>query len=187
MKRKRFLISLVLIILIAQGLPLAKADSTMPSLPDQMPDQYMRYCWIGGAESKGATFVIKDVDFSENVLKIHIIQLPNDDFTALVDNQVEGDPSLENSIKAALEHGSKVLGTLCDLLSITNENGDNILKEYSISSNREGPTLSNEIRIFLPSEGAKGTVNVRLVFGVNEDLKSLFPMSNSLTLSLVLP
>ncbi len=52
MKRKRFLISLVLIILIAQGLPLAKADSTMPSLPDQMPDQYMRYCWIGGAESK---------------------------------------------------------------------------------------------------------------------------------------
>jgi hypothetical protein len=185
MKKTMFLVFLMFLTLIS-GQSLAQEDYIELSVPEGMPDNYVSYHWIGGAETNGATFVINAITYNEYVLKIHVLQLPNDNYTALIDNQVDGDPLLESSIKTALKHGSKVLGTLCDVLSVTDQEGNNILCEYSISSDRKGSALSNEIRIFLPAESAKGKLDVLLVFGVNEDLSSIFPMSDSIELSVVL-
>lgn len=186
MKKTIFLVFLMFLTLISCGQSLAHEDYIELSVPEGMPDNYVSYCRIGGAETNGATFVINAVTCNEYLLKIQVLQLPNDNYTALIDNQVDGDPFLESSIKTALKHGSKVLGTLCDVLSVTDQKGNKILCEYSISSDRKGAALSNEIRIFLPAESAKGKLDVLLVFGVNEDLSSIFPMSDSMELSVVL-
>lgn len=186
MKKTIFLVFLMFLTLISYGQSLAQEDYIELSVPEGMPDNYLSYYWIGGAETNGATFVINAVTYNEYVLNIQVLQLPNDNYTALIDNQVDGDPFLKSSIQTALKHGSKVLGTLCDVLSITDQKGNNVLCEYSISSDRKGSALSNEIRIFLPAESAKGKLDILLVFGVNEDLSSIFPMSDSMELSVVL-
>lgn len=114
-------------------------------------------------------------------------QLPNDDFTALVDNQAEyppGDPDFRKEIETASQYGEKVLGTLCDILTITDEKGENMLYQYRISTTRAAAALINEFYIILPPENTAKAINAELAVGVNEDLNCRFPLSSSIPLTI---
>lgn len=186
MRTKAFLIALALLIVIPCCISFAQEDVIELSVPDNMPESYLGYYWIGGKETNGATFVICDVEYNDPILKLCVIQLPNDDYTSLVDTQVDGDPSLTCKAKTALQYGNQVLGTLCDILALTDENGNNILKEYSVTCDQNGSSLIKEFRIDLPSKTMQGEICIELIFGVNEDRSSRFPMSDSMELSILI-
>jgi len=182
MKAKVLFIALVLLTIIPWGISLAQEDGIELSAPANMPDKYIDCCRIEGTKTNGVTFVIKNVEYNDSLLKIDIVQLPNDDYTSLVDNQVDNDPSLTNKVETASQYGSQILGTLCDVLTLTDGNGNKVLKEYGASSSRNGSSLTNEFRIDLPAEHTGEKISIEFVFGVNEDLSSLFPMSDSIKL-----
>lgn len=186
MKKTRLLLAILMLITsIPYGLSLAEKDVNELSMPKAMPENNFGYCWIGGTETEGATFVIDDVNYNDHVLRISVIQLPNDDYTALVDRQVDAGPDdvlLDKEIATASQYGSKILGTLCDILTISDEKGNNLMSQYSVSSERSGASLANVFDVYVSPENTISEINVELEFGVNEDLSSLFPMSDSVNL-----
>ena len=169
---------------IAYGVSLAREDATELS-PQDLPQNNFGCCRIGGTETTGATFVVNDVSYHADVLQIGVVQLPNDDDTSLVDNQVDAGPDdalLDQEIATASQYGSKILGTLCDILTITDENGNDILNQYSVSTQRSGASLADVFSVYLSPENTVKEHHVELEFGVNEDLSSHFTMTDSLHL-----
>lgn len=186
MKAKTLLIALMLLITIPCSISFAQEDVIELSVPDNMPESYVGYYWIGGKETNGATFVICDVEYTEPILKLCVIQIPNDDYTSLADTQADVGPSLASKAKIASQYEDQVLGTLCDILTLTDGNGNNILKEYSVSYDQNGSSLIKEFHIDLPSENIQGEIYIELIFGVNEDRSGQFPMSDSMELSILI-
>ena len=88
--------------------------------------------------------------------------------------------------ETALLYGEKLLGTLCDVLSITDENGNDLLQQYKVSVERNAASLTYEFVIDLPSGKKIHDVNIAFAFGVNEDLSSHFSMSDSTMLNISL-
>ncbi|NLO84451.1 MAG: hypothetical protein GX096_03345 [Clostridiales bacterium] len=166
-------------------------DNTSESLPANMPENYLGYYSSGGTETKGVTFVISEVHYDEKELKISVIQLPNDDYTSVVDNSIEysadnrGD--FDREIETASQYGDKVLGTVCGISTITDGEGSNLFDECRISENRNGASMITEFYIYSLPENLTGEVNVELVFGVNEDLNYRFPMSDSIYITVPVP
>lgn len=190
MKRIRsILIVWVLIACISCSVAFAEEGTIELSVPKDMPEDYLGYYWIDGIDTKGVTFVIKEASYNNQVLKISIIQLPNDDYTSLVDNQVDvpsDDPLFKREIETALQYGRKTIGTLCDIQMISDENGNNLFDQYKVSTDRNGACLTNEFQIYLPPDIMKETVTVQFAFGVNEDLRFNFPMFDVMDVSLPL-
>lgn len=133
----------------------------------------------------GVTFIIHEIRCSTSALTLHIERRPSEADTALIDNQVEAaseDPSFVRQIEEAQLYGSKILGTLCDVLTLTDENGTPLLGEYMVETQREGASLVDTFSILLPKQPVK-QANVELIFGVNEDLQSHFPQASTIRLT----
>ena len=183
---------LVLILCIPCSISLAEKSDISQAVPENISAAYLGFRSIDGTETKGVTFAVSEVsyDYDADVLQISITQLPNDDYTALMDNQVDytSDPNLlDSEIAIAAEYGDTVLGTLCDILTITDENGDNLFESYRVLGDRHGSAMATIFHIFLPPKNAIQEITVELAFGVNEDLNSLFPMSDSMTIKYAHP
>lgn len=86
-------------------------------------------------------------------------------------------------IESAKQYGDTILGTLCDIYAITDENGNDLLDEYSVSVTREAASLVNKFSIHLPTENPL-EIHVELEFGVNEDLSCHFDMSDTYSLTI---
>jgi len=154
-----------------------------------MPDNYLGSYSIGGFETNGVTFVVNDMYYDEDeyLLRINVMQIPNDDYSTIVDNQLD-DPDarsdLDNQMEQASQRGGKLIGTLCDILRITDAKGNKLLNEYSVSFDPNENCIFNEFCIYFSPENTIEQVDVILIFGVNENLNSLFPMSESMNLSI---
>lgn len=143
-------------------------------------------CLVDGIETSGVTFVIDDVRLEMDRLIISVRQLPNDDGTTLIDNQTEcapDDPDRLREIERAGQYGGKVLGTLCDILALTDEKGNSLLNEYAISSERSGASLTDEFCVYLPADLTAKELRAEFVFGVNENLSSRFENPGRVTLT----
>ena len=141
----------------------------------------------GRIEMNGVTFVIEDVRLDVDGLVILVMQTPDDERTSLLDNQTEyspDDPDFVRDVDSASQYGERLLGTLCDILALTDEKGDSLLNEYAVSTRRIGASLRDEFRVYLPADNTARELRVELVFGVNDNLSSRFnaPASYLLTI-----
>lgn len=186
-KFQSFLLILVLVLYPSYNLSFAEEEIIELTVPNHMPENYLGFYSIGGLETNGVTFVVSEVYYDEYVLKINVMRLPNDDYTSVVDNQVENKADrthLEREIEEASQYGSKILGTLCDISTITDAYGNDLFEQYKVEGNRYGPSLTDEFYIYFSPETTIDEINVKLIFGVNEDCEYSFPMSDSMSLSI---
>lgn len=170
-KSLSLLIILALVICVPIGVSLSDEDPTGASLPKNMPEKYEAVCTVEGTETKGVTFAISEVLYDEDTLKISVLQLPNDEYTSIIDNQVEDTSNsnyLDAKLKLASQYGNKVLGTVCDILSITDSEGNNLIKEYKVSVARNGASLETMFYIYFLPEHTE--IAIELLCGVTEDL-----------------
>lgn len=177
---KKLMILLVLLI----SLPFGSSLAGKAPLPPDLPETYLALCSIRGTETNGATFAVTEAYRDGETVKITVAQLPNDGNTSLVDNQVEyppDDPIFLRELEEASQHGEKVLGTVCDILSAVDENGVSLMDGYMTSCDRTGPSLTYQFCLSLP----QGTdeARVELIFGVNEDCGFRFTTLGKLFLS----
>ena len=136
-----------------------------------MPEDYIDFRCVDGDETSGVTFVLTEILFCDDVLQINVFQLPNDNGISLIDNQVdygEDTTYLDKEINIASEYGDQVVGTICDIAYITDENGNNLLKEYSVSCNRIESSLHTQFHVYYLPANIK--MDVGLSFGVQENL-----------------
>jgi len=192
-KRSSFLIILLLSVQIFCGISLAE-ETSLGALPlKNMPENPLGVCPVSGLKTNGVTFVVDKVhyDHDAHTLEINVLQLPNDDYTAVMDNQVENpnDTSQLDSEMAQLSlHGYTALGTVCDILTITDAKGHSLFQEYKITESRPAlPSLNTHFTIFLPADEIPTEINVELALGVNEDLRHRFPSEGSLHIKYSLP
>ncbi|MEG1014323.1 MAG: hypothetical protein RSI33_08750 [Clostridia bacterium] len=186
-KFQSLLLILILVFCASYHLSFAEEEMIELTVPNQMPENYLAFDSIGGLETNGVTFVVSEVYYNEYVLKISVMRLPNDDYTSVVDNQVENTADstyIEREIEEASQYGSKILGTLCDISTITDANGNDLFEEYKVVGDRHGPSLTDDFYIYFSPETTMDVINVKLIFGVNEDCKYRFPFYDSMSLSI---
>ncbi|MEG0504662.1 MAG: hypothetical protein RR547_08470, partial [Raoultibacter sp.] len=186
-KFQSLLLILILVFCASYHLSFAEEEIIELTVPNQMPENYLGFYSIGGLETNGVTFVVSEVYYDKYVLKISVMRLPNDDYTSVVDNQIENTADstyIEREIEEASQYGSKILGTLCDISTITDANGNDLFDEYKVVGDRHGPSLTDDFYIYFSPETTMDVINVKLIFGVNEECKYRFPMSDSMSLSI---
>lgn len=159
------------------------AASAAPAPPEGMPETYLAACRVPGETTGGVTFAVTQAAYDGAVLTLEVLLTPNDEDTALMDNQVELPPEdswfLREKEKAAAL-GDRVLGVACDIGGLTDEKGNNLAMEYSSTPAREGRTMTYTFEV--PIQSAFGEVQVELYFGVNEDLGFRFEQDARLLL-----
>ena len=182
-----FLTTLAMLLCTSCSIAFAGEEDAALPVPGGMPEHYLGYTAVPGVETNGVTFVITRAHYHGHMLAISVLQLPNDGYTALIDNQVEDteDTSQRDSEAAlASQYGDTVIGTLCDISSITDEDGNIPYSGYGVASQRrDGASLLTTFTIFFPQDSTCEEVNVTFAFGVNEDLNYRFPAPGSLRLT----
>lgn len=167
----------------------AETEEIERSLPDSFPNTYLGYYWIGGHDTNGATFVITEASVSDQEIHIQVLQLPNDNDTLLIDNQTEypsNDCLYQDEIATASQKGKKLIGTLCDIEKITDEDDHVLPLEYAVQFTRSGSSLSTGFTIYLPQTLHAKSLYVTICFGVNEALDAHFFMQDSITVEVPL-
>lgn len=167
--------------LLAALLLLGAAASAAPAPPEGVT--YLAACRVEGETTEGVTFAVTQAAYDGASLTLEVLLTPNDEDTALMDNQVELPPEdswfLREKEKAAAL-GDRVLGVVCDIGGLTDEKGNNLAMEYSSTTAREGRTMTYTFEV--PLKNAPETVQVELYFGVNEDLGFRFEQDACLLL-----
>lgn len=184
-KKLAFLLSAIICFCGLIPYAIAETEAVELSLPDGFPDTYLGYYWIGGYDTNGATFVITEASCSEQEIDIQVLQLPNDSDTSLIDNQIEypsDDYFCQDEIVSAYQCGERLIGTLCDIEKITDENGNVLPLEYAVQFARNGSSLSTRFTIYFPQSLNAELLYVKICFGVNETLDSHFSMQDSITI-----
>ena len=159
----------------------AAASAAPAPLPEGMA--YLAACRVEGETTGGVTFAVTQAAYDGASLTLEVLLTPNDEDTALMDNQVEVPPEdswflREKETAAAL--GDRVLGVVCDIGGLTDEKGNNLAMEYSSTTAREGRTMTYTFEV--PLKNAPETAQVELYFGVNEDLGFRFEQDACLLL-----
>ena len=171
--------------LVAALLLLGAAASAAP-LPEGMT--YLAACRVEGETTGGVTFAVTQAAYDGASLTLEVLLTPNDEDTALMDNQVEVPPEdswfLREKEKAAAL-GDRVLGVACDLCGLTDQKGNNLALEYRCTPARRGRTMTYTFEV--PLKNAPETAQVELYFGVNEDLGFRFEQDARLLLRVPLP
>ena len=175
--------------LLAALLLFGAAASAAPApLPEGMPETYLAACRVEGETTEGVTFAVTQAAYDGAVLTLEVLLTPNDENTALMDNQVELPPEdswfLREKEKAAAL-GDRVLGVVCDICGLTDEKGNNLALEYRCTPARRGRTMTYTFEV--PLKNAPETAQVELYFGVNEDLGFRFEQDARLLLRVPLP
>ena len=166
--------------LVAALLLLGATASAAP-LPEGMT--YLAACRVEGETTEGVTFAVTEAAYDGAVLTLKVLLTPNDEDTALMDNQVELPPEdswflQEKETAAAL--GDRVLGVVCDICGLTDEKGGNLAMEYRCTTARRGRSMTYTFEV--PVDSAFGEAQVELYFGVNEDLGFRFEQDACLLL-----
>lgn len=166
--------------LLAALLLLGATASAAP-LPEGMT--YLAACRVEGETTGGVTFAVTQAAYDGASLTLEVLLTPNDEDTALMDNQVELLPEdswfLREKEKAAAL-GDRVLGVVCDLTSLTDAAGRELALTYSCTPARRGRTMTYTFEV--PLKNAPETAQVELYFGVNEDLGFRFEQDACLLL-----
>ena len=164
------------------ALLLLGAASAAP-LPEGMPETYLAACRVEGETTGGVTFAVTQAAYDGAVLTLEVLLTPNDEDTALMDNQVEVPPEdswfLKEREKAAAL-GDRVLGVACDIAGLTDQKGNNLAMEYRCTPARRGRSMTYTFEV--PVDSAFGEAQVELYFGVNEDLGFRFEQDACLLL-----
>ena len=167
--------------LLAALLLFGAASAAPAPLPEGMA--YLAACRVEGETTGGVTFAVTQAAYDGAVLTLEVLLTPNDEDTALMDNQVEVPPEdswfLREKEKAAAL-GDRVLGVVCDIAGLTDEKGNNLAMEYSSTPAREGRTMTYTFEV--PLKNAPEAAQVELYFGVNEDLGFRFEQDACLLL-----
>lgn len=168
--------------LLAALLLFGAAASAAPApLPEGMA--YLAACRVEGETTGGVTFAVTQAAYDGALLTLEVLLTPNDENTALMDNQVEVPPEdswfLKEREKAAAL-GDRVLGVACDLCSLTDAKGRELALEYRCTPAREGRTMTYTFEV--PLKNAPEAAQVELYFGVNEDLGFRFEQDARLLL-----
>lgn len=173
--------------LVAALLLFGAAASAAPApLPEGMA--YLAACRVEGETTGGVTFAVTEAAYDGALLTLEVLLTPNDEDTALMDNQVEVPPEdswfLKEREKAAAL-GDRVLGVACDLCGLTDPKGNNLALEYRCTPARRGRTMTYTFEV--PLKNAPEAAQVELYFGVNEDLGFRFEQDACLLLRVPLP
>ena len=159
--------------------------ATAAPLPEGMA--YLAACRVEGETTGGVTFAVTEAAYDGALLTLEVLLTPNDEDTALMDNQVEVPPDdswfLQEKEKAAAL-GDRVLGVVCDIAGLTDQKGNNLAMEYRCTPARRGRTMTYTFEI--PLQDAPEIAQVELYFGVNEDLGFRFEQDACLLLSVPL-
>lgn len=156
------------------------------SLPEGM--MYLAACRVEGETTEGVTFAVTEAAYDGEVLTLEVLLTPNDENTALMDNQVEmptDDSWFLEEKETASALGDTVLGVVCDLTSLTDAAGRELALTYSCTPARRGRTMTYTFEV--PLKNAPETAQVELYFGVNEDLGFRFEQDACLLLRVPLP
>jgi len=171
--------------LVAALLLLGATASAAP-LPEGM--MYLAACRVEGETTGGVTFAVTEAAYDGAVLTLKVLLTPNDENTALMDNQVEmpaDDSWFLEEKETASALGDTVLGVVCDIGGLTDEKGNNLALEYRCTPARRGRTMTYTFEV--PLKNAPETAQVELYFGVNEDLGFRFEQDARLLLRVPLP
>ena len=168
--------------LLAALLLFGAAASAAPApLPEGMA--YLAACRVEGETTEGVTFAVTQAAYDGATLTLEVLLTPNDEDTALMDNQVELPPEdswfLKEREKAAAL-GDRVLGVVCDIGGLTDLKGNNLALEYRCTPARRGRTMTYTFEV--PLKNAPESAQVELYFGVNEDLGFRFEQDARLLL-----
>lgn len=131
-----------------------------------------------------AAFWIQQSYCDDSQLRLQVTRKALSESVVLIDNQIDDLPdeaSLVQEIDDASEEVVNVLGTLCDVVSLTDQNGQHLLKDYSVSTVRKAASLADTFEISLPK--AVKQVHAELRLGINHDLSARFPDAKSITLT----
>ena len=156
------------------------------SLPEGM--MYLAACRVEGETTEGVTFAVTEAAYDGEVLTLEVLLTPNDENTALMDNQVEmpaDDSWFLEEKETASALGDTVLGVVCDLTSLTDAAGRELALTYSCTPARRGRTMTYTFEV--PLKNAPEAAQVELYFGVNEDLGFRFEQDACLLLRVPLP
>lgn len=186
--KKLFSILTALCLAAALSCALAEAGPSPEALarPEGPHESGLGFFAIGTAETSGVMFVVDEVGYDEGVLTISVSQRPNDGDTSLMDNQVDephDSADFQSELDKASQHGERVMGTLCDIASIKDGEGNELLKECKIERDRDGASLSAKfsVPLSLASDDADVTeLDVELALGVNEDLSAHFDATGAM-------
>ena len=148
-----------------------------------LPETYLAACRVEGETTGGVTFAVTQAAYDGALLTLEVLLTPNDENTALMDNQVEVPPEdswflREKETAAAL--GDRVLGVACDIAGLTDQKGNNLAMEYRCTPARRGRSMTYTFEV--PVDSAFGEAQVELYFGVNEDLGFRFEQDACLLL-----
>ena len=167
--------------LVAALLLFGAASAAPAPLPEGMA--YLAACRVEGETTGGVTFAVTEAAYDGALLTLEVLLTPNDEDTALMDNQVELPPEdswfLKEREKAAAL-GDRVLGVACDLCSLTDAKGRELALEYRCTPARRGRAMTYTFEV--PIQSAFGEAQVELYFGVNEDLGFRFEQDACLLL-----
>lgn len=188
-KKLAFLLAVILCFVCFESYLTADAEEIELTLPENFPNTFLGYYWIGGHDTNGATFIITEASCTKQEIKIKVLQLPNDSYTSLIDNQTEypsDDRDYQNELGIAAQHGEKLIGTLCDIKEIIDENGNTIPFEYGVLLTRSGSSLISEFTIYLPQNLNATSLHLKICVGVNETLDSRFSMMDTMSIDISL-
>lgn len=183
-KRLALVIILALVMCMPVGRLMAEEKSSESSLPKNMPERYEAACVVEGIETKGVTFVVSEMVYDGEALRISVLQLPNDDDVAIIDSQVEDESNknhLDDAIETATPYGDKISGTVCDIWSITDTDGNNLIREYKATLYRNGASLETVFEIYFLPENTE--IAIELFCGIDEDLDSRCSASDQIHLT----
>ena len=141
--------------LVAALLLFGAAASAAPApLPEGMA--YLAACRVEGETTGGVTFAVTQAAYDGASLTLEVLLTPNDEDTALMDNQVEVPPEdswfLREREKAAAL-GDRVLGVACDLCGLMDPKGNNLALEYRCTPARRGRTMTYTCLLYTSAAG----------------------------------
>lgn len=165
---KRFSFLICLVLFLMGSLSLAEESAAAP---------------LESLTIDGVTFTIQSAkyDQAEKALVIQVSTEASAPSVALIDNQVEVQPEdthWQREVQQASQYGKALRGILCDISTITDDIGNDLLKEYRVTPTRSGAALDYTFAIYKLPEGSK--VNVTFSFGVNESLDSHFSLFDAM-------
>ncbi len=147
-----------------------------------------RHVWlrrVEGSRTGGATFVVHSICYDGYSLNISVSQLPNDENTSLMDNEVlNPDNERKMLIDEAARYGETVIGTYCSI-TIEDAAGNKVKPLFERASyQRFDSDILTTFCVVFPSQKALEELNVELNFGIDESVSSNFSAAEPMYFSI---
>lgn len=141
-------------------------DSNTPNLESAISTDIQQQ----GGNLEEACFQFQDAMFDGHILRFSIIETPKSINTALIDALLFGVE--EDAMQNALQYGSNILGTSCEIQCIVDENGSEIeYRDISYWERKQASTL-RVFEVVLDKEYSVDTLIVKMSIGIRESNKT---------------